>query len=512
MRSVRPVYVLVPHHAGDDAGGVEAMCGRLLEELEELEAVDGGDADLCVAVVGYSWFTRTHLTLRSPGAERPPISLVGAGPFRLGTAATQLCSVIDADHEALLEKGLLATDVTVLIVLTDSPRGDEWESAVHTLASKRETVGLRLIALVSSSVEPQTIEDLRRFADDVLPLAFDSLLTTAGGTFGTSRAESADADEAEFGTLEPETLVVSDAPAVVPSGSSERDVEAAASDTPIFGEPGRSGGILGSSPTEPAWPDSAIDAMELPNASLRAASCRGRSHRFAGTLRQDAYAWRMTGDTLLLAIADGVSSGARSDVAARLAVDLATRILADQLSSGVAGHAIDWDLIVKTAAARILRAAQNVTGESITADNIGTVMSTTLLAAVVTPSDGGSSAVSLGYLGDTSAWRLRDGAWTSLTPLKNDGAAIASSSVSALPTHIEISTIDIDLQPDDALFLMSDGVGDAMGAGTGEVPSRLAELWASPPGLHTFGSHVDFQRKSFDDDRTVMGLWLRDPS
>ena len=65
-----------------------------------------------------------------------------------------------------------------------------------------------------------------------------------------------------------------------------------------------------------------------------------------------------------------------------------------------------------------------------------------------------------------------------------------------------------DFGPDDVLVLMTDGIGDPLRDGAGQV-GRL-------PGGHVgdarrspleFAAQVDFTRKSHDDDRTAVAVW-----
>jgi hypothetical protein len=51
-------------------------------------------------------------------------------------------------------------------------------------------------------------------------------------------------------------------------------------------------------------------------------------------------------------------------------------------------------------------------------------------------------------------------------------------------------------------------VDTPLGAGTGEVGRVLADLWAAPPEMLDFAAQVGFARRTFDDDRTVVGVWL----
>ena len=56
------------------------------------------------------------------------------------------------------------------------------------------------------------------------------------------------------------------------------------------------------------------------------------------------------------------------------------------------------------------------------------------------------------------------------------------------------------------IFLMTDGVGDPLGRGDGPVGRFLATEWAEPPDMLSFAGQVAFARRSYDDDRTVVGV------
>jgi hypothetical protein len=58
-----------------------------------------------------------------------------------------------------------------------------------------------------------------------------------------------------------------------------------------------------------------------------------------------------------------------------------------------------------------------------------------------------------------------------------------------------------------ALFVLTDGVGVPLES-AGDVRRNLAQWWASPPDVFTFGSQVSFARKAHLDDRTAVGVWL----
>ena len=86
------------------------------------------------------------------------------------------------------------------------------------------------------------------------------------------------------------------------------------------------------------------------------------------------------------------------------------------------------------------------------------------------------------------------------TPLSSGTAALPAQTINLIATTVEFGS-------DTALFLMTDGVADPLGAGSGEVGRVLGQWWAQPPNEFEFGAQAAFARRSFDDDRTVVGVW-----
>ena len=81
-----------------------------------------------------------------------------------------------------------------------------------------------------------------------------------------------------------------------------------------------------------------------------------------------------------------------------------------------------------------------------------------------------------------------------------------------LPGPIEPDVLDFVLAPSEALILVTDGVGDPLGDGTGELGQQLATRWAYPPTIDAFLLDVNFLRRTFDDDRTAVGVWVLPPA
>lgn len=289
------------------------------------------------------------------------------------------------------------------------------------------------------------------------------------------------------------------------------------------GDPGRSAGVRSAlaGPVESGYSDVAADEAYVsdgqgrPAAEVRAASTRGRAHRHYGRPRQDAYAFRRTQDGryLVAAVADGVSAGRRSHLGSRRAAAHACNRLTAELEHRHA-DGLDWPLVVERVCAEIRRLAVALADDDeqlLDVREIEAQFATTLLLAVVelAPDEDGNLAVLLLPIGDSSAWALRAGReWEPLTAVKND-ADVLENGTAALPhAPRELGPpVQAAITPGDALVLVTDGIGDPLGRGTGPVGQFLAAHWAVPPPALEFAAHVDFARRSFDDDRTALAIW-----
>jgi hypothetical protein len=285
------------------------------------------------------------------------------------------------------------------------------------------------------------------------------------------------------------------------------------------GDPGRAArevvASVGENPSDPA--DTQLDAGESGDLVVRVASVRGTSHRHSGTPRQDDYALCSAGDWLVLVVADGVSAGALSHQAATIACRSAATFVREALLDGGSIADVAWTQMLNEAARRILVHGRRTLGagdEEIPLEEIAKTMATTLVVVAVphaSDEDGGRCATGISF-GDTSVFVLgAEGEWHAATKIKNDGADIATSATVALPlVPVEaIEPLEIWINPGDAMFVMTDGVGDPLGRGEGPVGDFLADVWKCPPDMLSFGGQVGFARRSFDDDRTVVGVWTR---
>ncbi|MBP2478446.1 serine/threonine protein phosphatase PrpC [Crossiella equi] len=281
-----------------------------------------------------------------------------------------------------------------------------------------------------------------------------------------------------------------------------------------IGDPGRAPSrvVPVPDPAVPDRPDTVLDGFTLRGVRVRAASVRGLAHRCYGRTRQDDYAWRLTPDGryLVLAVADGVSAGPHSHQAARIATGVGTDLVCQNPAYP------HWPTVLHRVAVAVIQAARALGGAELDAAGAAELMATTVLYAVLdlVPDERGGHALELCSVGDTSAWLLSaEGRWWPHQPVKGAGEEVYSAAVRALPLAdpLECTLVRDRLRPGQALFLMTDGVGDPLGDGTGEVGEVLAGLWREPPGELDFATQVGFARRSFDDDRTVLGVWPVSP-
>jgi serine/threonine protein phosphatase PrpC len=278
---------------------------------------------------------------------------------------------------------------------------------------------------------------------------------------------------------------------------------------------------------DPAWPeqpDTVLDGFSLLHGEdevlrVRAASLRGLAHRWYGRVRQDEYGWRVTGDGryLVVCVADGVAAGPLSHLAAQCATRHGTAVLCGLLRDR-APDALPWAQVLEDVAgaivetgARTLWPAKHADLATISRREVAEQLATTALYAILDlrPFDGAHD-VTLLLVGDTSAWVLtEEGRWKPQQPVKNHDAELHSSSVFALPMTPATAPEPTRARvcAGEALVLMSDGVGDPLADGTGQVGRFLAEAWREPPADLEFAAQVGFVRRSYDDDRTVFAMW-----
>jgi Protein phosphatase 2C len=287
-----------------------------------------------------------------------------------------------------------------------------------------------------------------------------------------------------------------------------------------IGDPGRAAReVRAGLPCQPwGWPDTAVDSASVSGLEARAASCRGLLHRYDGSPRQDAYSLGMLDADagLVLTVCDGVGSLPRSHEAAAAVCAVLPGVVSEILA---AEGELDWSKVFERASDAIVAIVESYARPGERPHRARDCMATTVLCAVFRPESPGRVSVELAWIGDSVAWQLDGGGhWVPLGPgsgtpdpalPSSAPAALRDGVTSALPgDQHALGRCSTAIGPGDAVFLMTDGVGDPLGTGAGEVGAALAALWAAPPDMLAFAAQVGFARRSFDDDRTVAGVWF----
>lgn len=145
-------------------------------------------------------------------------------------------------------------------------------------------------------------------------------------------------------------------------------------------------------------------------------------------------------------------------------------------------------------------------------------VATTLVAAAVRgnqmPEQGTVFEVTLLQVGDSTAWRRSsaEGGWVKLGEDQDDGSTLISTAVDPLPLHHEARVWKETFKAGETLALVSDGVGNMFQANS-DYASVLAGLWQDgAPTPSRLLEVVDATVKSFDDDRTFVGVHFSGPA
>ena len=262
-------------------------------------------------------------------------------------------------------------------------------------------------------------------------------------------------------------------------------------------------------------PDTIVDGWSTDRFAVRGASLRGYWHRYEGSPRQDdfTFLYQPEANRLIVTIADGVSGALHSHVGATTATRYASEWLARSLTDDVA--ATDWKALTESTAWALVEQARRISGD----DEIGPneaerLVATTLICAVIDCPPGSSNLIvhAIG-IGDSGGWKVAADGFDNFLGGKHaaDGG-ISSSAVRGLPqVPLEVLACTITVEPGEVVLFGSDGFGDPLGDGSGEVGSLFKFLLGReilPSGLE-FAHALDFSRETFDDDRTLVAVWPR---
>lgn len=241
-----------------------------------------------------------------------------------------------------------------------------------------------------------------------------------------------------------------------------------------------------------------------------AASVAGVSHRLAERRNEDSLAWSSAGPgRLAVAVADGVSSAGRGGEGAALAVRAASQWTAAHVPR-VPAHGEARDVTGCTSALvaaneRLLLAQPGRPAGP------GSELATTLVAGLVEQAPGGRARACLARVGDSTGFVLSAGrTWREVfLPGGDDGPATDALPHPALGLDADVvQVVEVDLEPGEALVLVTDGVANPLRDGPSTVAPALGGVVAeaavgrvSPVGLL---AALDFSRRGAHDDRTLL--------
>lgn len=250
---------------------------------------------------------------------------------------------------------------------------------------------------------------------------------------------------------------------------------------------------------DPDFPDTVLDHGRIGDITALACAARGSKHRFEGTARQDAAIARAaTGTWAIAAVADGVGSVPESQKASMAAVRWLAAAVSRRLEAGGAGETEPHKLVAA--------AFSDVNNGLLKLRGPKTTLTAAAVAAAPGP-DGGYPSWGAS-VGDSPVYVLHDGGLTEVFPLEREdefGTFTAAMPTPDLMGHLRFKSAPIC--PGQALALVSDGLGDLLGARSEEPQRYFAANWSAPPAPAEFMRHVQIRSRGFDDDRSAAVLW-----
>ena len=258
----------------------------------------------------------------------------------------------------------------------------------------------------------------------------------------------------------------------------------------------------------PSWveqvPDTAIEWLDMGSLSVRGVSVRGHVHRYEGSVRQDQLAMNVVDDVLVCAIGDGVGS----EDASHLGSAFVTRFVVSWPE--VAGLAKGYCPAVLDCTSVAQMMGMEARNRGLEPRSLSSTLTFMVTRTSPTKDADGLSRwrVVVGQIGDSHAYLLRESHWERV------GAAVssrtdddyASNVVSPLPRHDKARLIQLDLAEGDVLALTTDGVGNTM-EDVREYADALARVWSlGAPTPAAMLNVLDGSVKSYDDDRTMLGI------
>ncbi|GGO92348.1 protein phosphatase 2C domain-containing protein [Wenjunlia tyrosinilytica] len=258
---------------------------------------------------------------------------------------------------------------------------------------------------------------------------------------------------------------------------------------------------------ESLTPDTVVDGAQYGPLTLRAASVRGDSARYRGQPRRDAMLTVRFGEgdsaLLLLAVACGERTGEDSHLAAREACRW--------IASAVGRHSDRLAEDIRAARRGSLKSGlQRLTDRCLgqlrlRARELGFEPEeyTAGLRCLLLPADRQCRTRVFFGVGDGGLFRLRDGEWQDLDPVRDPRAEETGGEV-----HRSFRFRASVGRPGDALLLCTQGLASVLRAEP-DLVGLLAERWSggTAPGLVDFLRDTQIRAKGYADDRTSAAAW-----
>ena len=256
-----------------------------------------------------------------------------------------------------------------------------------------------------------------------------------------------------------------------------------------LGQPSRAAGLPWRLDAVADVPDTVLEAGRVGALEIRAASIRGFGHRSRGEVRQDAVGVTdLGGRYVLAAVADGAGAASHAHRGAHLAIRHALGSLAWALPGA------DLDAVDMVGA---LKAADRAVREAGPAPES---RSTTLTVV----------AVELGWAGQGHRYRAVRVGDSPVFALTGGTFQPLFTKRAQTDDHLPVPRRPADkargvLRVGEALVLATGGLG----APVRDTPvgAYLAQAWAEPPGPVAYLHQLQFDLRSFDEDRTAAVIW-----
>lgn len=223
-------------------------------------------------------------------------------------------------------------------------------------------------------------------------------------------------------------------------------------------------------------------------------SIPGRAHVGAGRNNQDAAAWRLSGSTAVAVVCDGCSTGAFSELGARLGAEFLCELAHRRLLEGRSPDAPDfWSSLTEALISELRRVIEQLGGDA--ARRVEDAFLFTVVGAVAT-ADGAWLFVA----GDGSA--VVDGSVRTFGPFPDNAPPYLGYRLLGGRTTLAVEKIDVC----DSLILATDGAADLE-----DLPSFAHDerLFRNRDGLRRRLAVQARSGLSLHDDVTVLVLRRR---